>query len=293
MSSSEKTAAAKVSRRQVREATVQLMHSGHSQESEASDPWPLILAHQEGKITRTRARAILHLQQNRPGRVKPVFEQRVNAISLLESFVEEKSAPRTLRSLLKAEGELPELFDLLKRQLKSEKDLDDIAETLERIRQANQTALDCLSLLLSALGPLDACPEPLKPLARALPPLEKTAHTLRSLLSKNLPEVREVAALQEAIAERDHLRKETESLHALVLKHLESTDQLIAQQVENFAPDRLAQVDRAVLRLATTELKHCPDIPPAVSIDEAIEIARRFGGSESAGFVNGILDKLK
>ncbi len=272
---------------------MQLMHSTQTNSEEAGDPWPLILAQPEGKIIRTRARALLHLQQNRPGRLKPVFAQRVTAPPLLESFLDEKSAGRQLRNLLAAEVKLPDLLDLLRRQLKSEKEPDDIEETMERIRECNQTSLENLLALEQALGPRDACPQALQPLAKALPPLRETAQLLRSLLSENLPELREVDSLREAIAERDTLQQETQDLQALVKTHLESTDELLAQHIENFSPERLAQVDRAVLRLAATELKHCPDIPPAVSINEAIEVARRFGGIESAGFVNGILDKLK
>jgi len=283
-----------VSRRQVREATVQLIHSAQSNaDKEAGDPWPLILAQPEAKVIRARARVLLHLQQNRPGRLKPILAQQVSAPPLLENFLDEKTSSRSLRNLLKAEETLPELFDLLRRQLKSEKEPDTIAETLGRIGESNQASLDHGTSLESALGPVDACPQPLQELAKALIPLRETASLLRALLSESLPEVPEVEALAEAIVERDLLRKEAETLHQFVHSHLAETDDLIAAKLDNFAPDRLAMVDRAVLRIAVTELNHCPDIPPAVSINEAIEIARRFGGTESAGFVNGILDKLK
>lgn len=282
-----------VSRRQVREATVQLMHSSQSNAEEAGDPWPLILAQPEAKVIRARARVLLHLQQNRAGRLKPVFAQRTTAPPLLDSFLEEKTAKRFLRQLLTAEMELPDLFDLLRRQLKSEKEPIAIEETIGRIREANLSSFTHLADLQKALGKLDACPQPLQPLAQSLPPLRETGELLRALLSENLPDLREVDALREAIGERDLLKAQVEELHTLVTTHLESTDQILAGLLENFAPERLAQVDRAVLRLAATEIKHCPDIPPAVSINEAIEVARRFGGIESAGFVNGILDKLK
>ena len=269
------------------------MHSAQSNTEEAGDPWPLILAQPEAKIIRARARAILHLQQNRPGRFKKVHAQGAVALPLIESYLEEKSSPRNFRQMITSEEKLSDLLDLLRRQLKSEKEPDDIAQTLERIRETNKTSLDALTALQSALGPIEGCPEPLKPLTKALSPLRETADLLRALLSETLPELREVEALRESIAERDAFRSETETLHQLVGQHLATSDQLIADHLENFAPERLAQVDRAVLRLAVTELKHCPDIPPAVSINEAIEVARRFGGIESAGFVNGILDKLK
>jgi N utilization substance protein B len=47
-----------------------------------------------------------------------------------------------------------------------------------------------------------------------------------------------------------------------------------------------------ILRMATYELVHCPDIPSSVSLDEAIEIAKRFGSADSANFINGVLDQL-
>jgi N utilization substance protein B len=54
----------------------------------------------------------------------------------------------------------------------------------------------------------------------------------------------------------------------------------------------MAKVDRSLLRLAAYEITRCPDIPRAASINEAIEIAKRFSGQESAAFINGILDQL-
>ncbi|MBC7792584.1 MAG: transcription antitermination factor NusB [Clostridia bacterium] len=60
----------------------------------------------------------------------------------------------------------------------------------------------------------------------------------------------------------------------------------------NWRLDRMAKVDRSLLRLAAYEILRCPDIPRTASINEAIEIAKRFSGNESAAFINGILDQL-
>ncbi len=57
--------------------------------------------------------------------------------------------------------------------------------------------------------------------------------------------------------------------------------------------DRISTVDRNVLRLAIYEMLYRDDIPPIVSINEAIELAKTFGGAESGGFVNGILDRVR
>jgi N utilization substance protein B len=70
-------------------------------------------------------------------------------------------------------------------------------------------------------------------------------------------------------------------------------DDRIDAVTQNYELDRLSTVDRNILRIAAFEMFHCLDIPPIVSINEAIEIAKRFGTEESGRFVNGVLDRLK
>jgi N utilization substance protein B len=73
----------------------------------------------------------------------------------------------------------------------------------------------------------------------------------------------------------------------------ETVDKAISTAVENYAFHRIAAVDRNILRLATYEILFCDNIPAPVSINEAVEIAKRFGTEDSAGFVNGILDRIR
>jgi len=75
--------------------------------------------------------------------------------------------------------------------------------------------------------------------------------------------------------------------------HRTEIDALITEQVEHWSPSRLALVDRNILRLAVYELLYREDTPPKVVINEAIEIAKTYGGEDSGGFVNGILDAVK
>ena len=69
-------------------------------------------------------------------------------------------------------------------------------------------------------------------------------------------------------------------------------DRRIEQSTENWKLARLAKVDLLILRLATYELVYCPDIPHNVSLNEAIEIGKRFGTDDSAAFINGVLDQI-
>jgi N utilization substance protein B len=70
-------------------------------------------------------------------------------------------------------------------------------------------------------------------------------------------------------------------------------DAHIQKCVENYDLHRIAPVDRNILRLAIYEMLHRPEVPPVVSINEAIEIAKKFGGEESGRFINGILDRIR
>ncbi len=74
---------------------------------------------------------------------------------------------------------------------------------------------------------------------------------------------------------------------------LPEIDSLLVQSLDHWRLERLAIVDRLILRLAVYEFLHEPDTPKIVVIDEAIEVAKRFGGEDSGQFVNGILDALR
>lgn len=71
----------------------------------------------------------------------------------------------------------------------------------------------------------------------------------------------------------------------------EDLDRRIQQYAENWDLRRMGGVDRNAMRVALYEMLYCPDIPPIVSINEAVEIAKELSGRESGKFVNGILDR--
>ena len=88
-------------------------------------------------------------------------------------------------------------------------------------------------------------------------------------------------------------RAYAEQLVAGVTSRLEEVDRLIEKYAANYKLERIAAVDRNIIRLAIYEMFHCEDVPPVVAINEAIEIAKRFGSEESGKFVNGILDRVR
>ena len=75
-------------------------------------------------------------------------------------------------------------------------------------------------------------------------------------------------------------------------EHAGKVDELIASASKNWRIDRMSRVDRNILRLGTCELKWFKDTPLKVVINEAVELAKRFGTAESSAFVNGVLDRI-
>jgi transcription antitermination protein NusB len=89
------------------------------------------------------------------------------------------------------------------------------------------------------------------------------------------------------------LRLFAEPLIRGALEHRSEADELIKKNAQNWELHRIAAVDRNILRLAIYEMLHRDDIPPVVSINEAVDIAKKFSTQDSGKFVNGILDKIK
>jgi len=78
-----------------------------------------------------------------------------------------------------------------------------------------------------------------------------------------------------------------------VSRHLDELDGEIAGSLDNWTPDRIGYVERAVLRIALYEMRHCADVPDSVAINEALEVTKIFGSEDAPKFINGVLDRLK
>ena len=105
---------------------------------------------------------------------------------------------------------------------------------------------------------------------------EEAAESARTLLAAADPEVQEHAkALVEGVRSKQ-----------------EDLVKVLSPLIEHWSWERVAAVDRAILRIGAYEILHVPEVPPKVALDEAIELAKRYSTRESGSFVNGILDKI-
>jgi transcription antitermination factor NusB len=90
----------------------------------------------------------------------------------------------------------------------------------------------------------------------------------------------------------EEVRQFAEELVRGTASHLAQIDPLISAHADNWEMKRMAVIDRNILRLGVYELLYVEDMPPKVCINEAVELAKRFGDTESGKFINGILDAI-
>jgi len=103
----------------------------------------------------------------------------------------------------------------------------------------------------------------------------------------------EITILEPPTTDEAALRLFAEPLIRGTVEHRNQIDEIIKKHAKNWEIHRIAVVDRNILRLAIYEMLHREDIPPVVSINEAVDIAKKFSTFDSGKFVNGILDKIK
>ncbi len=106
----------------------------------------------------------------------------------------------------------------------------------------------------------------------------------------------EASSAVDELCQRFALSKKTSAfasrLACQVNANLDAIDALIAETSTRWSPERIARVDRLILRLALAEMLHIDDVPPRVSISEAVDLAKAFSTEKSYAFVNGILDAI-
>ena len=100
-------------------------------------------------------------------------------------------------------------------------------------------------------------------------------------------------AFWEADPARPGVRTYAEKLIRGVCEGQDALDAEVASALQHWTPERVGRVERNILRLALYEMRHSDDVPAAVAINEAIELAKSFGGDDAPRFVNGVLDRLK
>lgn len=90
----------------------------------------------------------------------------------------------------------------------------------------------------------------------------------------------------------DDEQKKVEERYDLVSSHMDEIDEIISSKAEGWNISRMGKVELAIIRLAVFELRFDEDIPDLVAIDEAVELAKKFGGDQAPSFINGVLARI-
>jgi N utilization substance protein B len=145
---------------------------------------------------------------------------------------------------------------------------------------------------LTDIADFPALRGPLEAIAASLRRLQRISDRLRMVENpEKFPEQGDLAKIRESKVELHELRHRSDDMVDRILANKENIDSTLAAVVENFSPERIDPVDRAILRLATHEIL-LGTAPVKVILNEAIELAKRFGSSDSSRFVNGVLDRI-
>ena len=118
---------------------------------------------------------------------------------------------------------------------------------------------------------------------------------LQALYAQQFSEDEPAIVLKRVMAlypEKKKNSKFISSLFQCVLDHMDWANDLIKSHLQNWEFDRVAQIDRVLLRMGICEIFYMDDIPPKVSISEMVEISKVYSTEESSGFINGILDAV-
>ncbi|WLR49736.1 transcription antitermination factor NusB [Bacillus tianshenii] len=116
--------------------------------------------------------------------------------------------------------------------------------------------------------------------------------TLQALFQTDVGQTEPKEALSNVVNDTE-VDEFLQNLFYGVIEKRDEIDELISGNLENWKFERLGNVDRAILRIATYEMKFMEDIPVNVSMDEAIELAKTFGDDDSSKFINAVLSKVK
>lgn len=283
-------------RRNIREAAIQFLYLADLEDgpeaSEMEDAfWQMIQESSLNKLNLAKAKAIIHVAQGRASRTLK-FEQLASAIQPeLKASSETKKLYDSLKKLLAQENKLSQQIDALQSLIQNKSNNPISDDSIQDIVNVNQDLILARSAWIECSSTCPNWAPKLEALNATIDHLARSSQRLASIEDPDSTIV-DFAHLRASSAELSTFRRETQELVGHILKHKDKIDATLAGVIENYAPERVDPVDRAILRLASYEMQMSDDIPRAVTINEAIEIAKKFGTNDSSRFINGILDAL-
>lgn len=288
------------SRRQIREATIQFLYcsdlEGGAEPSALREPfWEFLTETDRRNLQVATFRTVHHLAAGREDRLIEFVERSKPALAHLAALPQAEEMKISLTRLLALESSWSIAFSKLG---KIPKDGDDSAvaekfgDTLESFFRVDRDLAFHRDQFLKSADDFPTLRGQLEPIAASVRRLQRISDRLRMVEEpEKFPEQADLTKLRQSKADIAELRGRTDTLVDEILAAKEGIDSIIAAIVENYSPERIDPVDRAILRLGSYEILHT-QTPHGVIINEAVELAKRFGTTDSGRFVNGLLDRI-
>jgi N utilization substance protein B len=289
-----------VSRRHIREAVVQFLYcadlEGGADPAALRGPfWDFVTESDRRSLQLATFRTVHHLAHGREGRLHEFVERQAVAMALLSAWPLAESLKIDLKRIAELESGWSISFAKLERLPKDDDDAavaESFGDALEVLFKVDRDLAAARRRFIEGLEDFPALRGQLEAVAATVRRLQRISDRLRMVEEpEKFPEQADLARLRDSKAEIQALRKKADDLVDSILAHKERIDEMLARVVENFVAERIDPVDRAILRLGTYEILYT-ETPRKVAINEAIELAKRFGTTDSKRFVNGVLDKI-
>jgi transcription antitermination factor NusB len=287
------------SRRQIREAVVQFLYcadlEGGADPASLREPfWQFITESDRRALLQATWKTLHHLSLGREARLTEFQSRLPVAMATLKARPDLERTAMALQQAADLENKWSAGMIELSRIPRDDDSFSERFEpVLAQLFRTDRELEAARKRFLQALEDIPGLRAQMEPVAGSIRRLARISERVRMVEEpEKFPDQVDLAKLRESKESLATLRRETDSLADAVQREKEDIDERLAAVVENFVPERIDPVDRAILRLATWEIIHSPEVPAPVAIDEAIELAKRFGTTDSGRFVNGILDKI-
>jgi N utilization substance protein B len=288
------------SRRQIREAVVQFLYcadlEGGADPAALRDPfWDFVTESDRRSLQLATFRTVHHLAHGREGRLAEFVERQTTASVLLSAWPEAGTLKSGLTRIAELESGWSTALAKLERLPKDDDDAAVAANfqtALETLFRTDRELAASRRRFLEGIEDFPALRGQLEAVAATIRRLQRVSDRMRMVEEpEKFPDQSDLTRIRESKALIQTLRQRADEWVDLILANKQAIDSTLASVVDNYAPERIDPVDRAILRLAIQEILH-GSAPPKVAINEAIELAKRFGTSDSKRFVNGVLDRV-
>lgn len=286
-----------LSRNQIRQAALQYLYaasqSPETGEEQEDGIWDILMEPFRADFCKLKAKAVSgHLTRDYPDKLRLFITRARETADKLQQDPLTLAVRDQLQDLLVKEGEFNASLLQLKKTLHEDPANDKrmLSAACEAAQELNTTLIRMRQRLLDSLRDFPAYGNLWAPLISSCGKLQEINGRIDLLIHpEKTPSMVEVKKVVDAGRDADELYRETKTLGEEILGRRDELDAAINATLENYSPERISSIDRAILRLGAYELLHRKELPSPIIISEAIRLAERFSSTESPRFINGVL----